>query len=151
MHADEPEHLQKPAIDLRLDPGIVGCVVVGGALGALARYGVSRVVHVPTDGFPRATFAINLSGAFALGCFLAFVHERHWTAKYARPLFGLGFCGAFTTFSTLAVETVTLIKDGHLSLGVAYMLLSVACGLGTSALGVRIGRVAAGPSRSGRS
>jgi CrcB protein len=149
LHAEEPEPLRKPAIDLRLDPGIVGCVVVGGALGALARYGVSRVVHVPTDGFPRATFAINLSGAFALGCFLAFVEGRHWTAKFARPLFGLGFCGAFTTFSTLAVETVTLIKDGHVGLGVAYLLLSVACGLGTCVLGVRVGAAAAGLSRSG--
>jgi CrcB protein len=149
VHAQGPERPPEP-IDLRPDRGVLGCVVVGGALGTLARYSVSRVVHVPTDGFPRATFAINLSGALALGCLLAFVQERHWTAKYARPLFGLGFCGAFTTFSTLAVETVTLIKDGHLGLGVAYMLLSVACGLGTCALGVRLGRVAAGMSLAGR-
>jgi CrcB protein len=148
LHDDEPRPPDRahadPAIDLRLHPGVLGCILVGGALGALARYGIGRVVHVPTDGFPRATFAINLSGAFALGCFLAFVHERHWTARYARPLFGLGFCGAFTTFSTMAVETVTLIKDGHGGLGVGYLLLSVAFGLSTCALGVRVGRVAAG-------
>jgi CrcB protein len=135
----------EPVVDLRLHPGVVACVLVGGALGALARYGVGRVVHVPTDGFPRATFAINLSGAFALGCFLAFIRERHLAARYARPLFALGFCGAFTTFSTMAVETVTLAKDGHAVLGIGYLLVSVALGLVTCALGVRLGR------RAGRS
>jgi CrcB protein len=133
----------QPVVDLRLHPGVLGCIVIGGALGALARYGVGRVVHGPVDGFPRATFAINLSGAFALGCFLSFVRERHWTVKYARPLFALGFCGAFTTFSTMAVDTVTLAKDGHAALGIGYLLLSVALGLVTCALGVGAGRVAA--------
>ena len=118
-----------------------------GALGALARYSLSRVVHVPTDGFPRATFEINLSGAFALGCFLAFVYERHWTAKYARPLFGLGFCGAFTTFSTLAVETATLVKDDHVFLGVGYASVSVTAGLAVATLGVIGGRRLAGVGR----
>lgn len=153
MHPEEPdlsERPEEPTIDLRLHPGVLGCILVGGALGALARYGLGRVIHVPTDGFPRATFAINLSGAFALGCFLAFVHERRWPATYARPLFGLGFCGAFTTFSTMAVETVTLIKDDHAGLGVAYLLLSVVVGVGTCALGVRIGGRAAGSSVSRR-
>lgn len=133
----------EPAVDLRLHPGVLACILVGGALGALARYGVGRVVHVPTDGFPRATFAINLSGAFALGCFLSFARERRLRVKYARPLFALGFCGAFTTFSTMAVDTVTLVKDGHALLGIGYLLLSVAAGLFTCALGVALGRVAA--------
>jgi CrcB protein len=130
-------------IDLRLHPGVLACILVGGALGALARYAVGRVVHVPADGFPRATFAINLSGAFALGCFLTYVRERGMKAQYARPLFALGFCGAFTTFSTMAVDVVTLVKDGHAALGIGYLLVSVAFGLVTCRLGVGAGRVAA--------
>ena len=140
----------EPAVDLRLHPGVLACIVIGGALGALARYGVGRVIHVPVDGFPRATFVINLSGAFALGCFLSFARERRLPVKYARPLFALGFCGAFTTFSTMAVDTVTLIKDGHALAGFAYLLSSVALGLFTCALGVGAGRVAA-RGASGRS
>ena len=122
---------------------MLACVAVGGTLGALARYGVGRVVHVSPDGFPRATFAINLSGAFVLGCFLTFVHERPWPARYVRPLFAIGFLGAFTTFSTMAVETVTLVKDGSVGLGVEYLLTSVALGVLVCALGVRAGRAAA--------
>ena len=100
-------------VDLRLHPGVLACILVGGALGALARYAVGRVIHVPTDGFPRATFAINLSGAFALGCFLTFVRERGMKVQYARPLFALGFCGAFTTFSSYTFETIRLWEQGH--------------------------------------
>jgi fluoride exporter len=133
----------EPAIDVRLHPGVLACIVVGGALGALARYGVGRVVHVGADGFPRATFSINLAGAFALGCFLAFISERGWPARYLRPLFAVGFCGAFTTFSTMAVETVTLVKDHHAALGVEYLLSSIALGLLTCAVGIRLGRLVA--------
>jgi fluoride exporter len=141
----EPEERRtaEPAIDMRLHPAVLACIVVGGALGALARYGVGRIVHVGVDGFPRATFSINLAGAFALGCFLAFVNERGWPARYVRPLFAVGFCGAFTTFSTMAVETVTLVKDHHAGLGVEYLLSSVALGLLTCTLGTRLGRLVA--------
>ena len=144
-----PAPAAAPAIDLRLHPGVLAGVLVGGALGALARYGVSRVVHVPTDGFPRATFAINLAGAFALGAFLAFARERGWPAKFARPFFALGFCGAFTTFSTMAVETVLLVKDGDAGLGIVYLLVSVAAGIGTCTIGVLAGRAVARSTTSG--
>jgi fluoride exporter len=139
----EERRAAEPAIDVRLHPGVLACIVVGGALGSLARYGVGRVVHVPADGFPRATFLINVSGAFALGCFLAVVNEREWPARYVRPLFAVGFCGAFTTFSTMAVETATLVKDHHAGLGVGYLLASIALGLITCTLGVRLGRLVA--------
>jgi fluoride exporter len=139
----EERKAAEAAIDGRLHPGVLACVVVGGALGSLARYGIGRVVHAPVDGFPRATFSINLTGAFALGCFLAFVNQRGWPARYVRPLFAVGFCGAFTTFSTMAVETVTLVKDHHAGLGVGYLLSSIALGLLTCILGVRLGRLVA--------
>lgn len=144
--ADEPPEEVDAALaaDARLHPGVLACIAAGGAVGALARYGVSRVIHVAPDTFPRATFVTNLSGAFVLGCFLTVVYERRWSARYARPLFAIGFLGAFTTFSTMAVETVTLVKDGHAGTGIFYLVSSVALGLVVCALGVLVGR-ATGP------
>jgi CrcB protein len=142
--ADEPpeEVDAELTADARLHPGVVACIAVGGAFGALCRYGVSRVIHVAPDTFPRATFVTNVVGAFVLGCFLTVVYERRWSARYARPLFAVGFLGAFTTFSTMAVEAVTLIKDGHAGTGILYLLLSVAVGLALCSLGVIAGRAA---------
>jgi len=134
-----PEPADAP-IDVRLQPAVLLCVAAGGAVGALARYGVTRVVHVPTDGFPRATFAINVVGAFVLSWFLTVVHRRRLQPRLLRPLFAIGFLGAFTTFSTMAVETVTLVKDHHAVLGVSYLVVSIAAGLLTAALGVIAGR-----------
>ena len=79
-----------------------------------------------------------------LGCFLTILHRRNLQPRLLRPLFAIGFLGAFTTFSTMAVETVTLVKDHHAFLGVSYLLVSVAAGLVTGALGVFAGRAAAG-------
>lgn len=139
---DEPQEevSAEQVADARVHPGVLVCIALGGALGALSRYGVSRLIHVPTDGFPRSTFVVNVAGAFALGCFLTVIRERRWSARYVRPLFAIGFLGAFTTFSTMAVESVTLIKDGHAGVGIGYLLLSVAAGLGSCVLGVLLGR-----------
>jgi CrcB protein len=137
-----PEPAEAP-IDVRLQPAVLVCVAAGGAVGALARYGVTRVMHVPADGFPRATFAINVVGAFVLSWFLTVLHRRHLQPRLLRPLFAIGFLGAFTTFSTMAVETVTLVKDHHAVLGVTYLVVSVAAGLVTATLGVIAGRATA--------
>jgi fluoride exporter len=120
--------------------GVLVVIAVGGALGALARYGMSRWIHVAKDSFPWSTFATNLSGAFVLGGFVAVVVERFPERPYPRPFFAIGFLGAFTTFSTMAVETVTLVKDGHALLGIGYSCISVACGLALAYGGLTAGR-----------
>lgn len=139
----------EPLIEVHPSRAVLLCVALGGGIGALARYGLTRVIHVPVDGFPRATFVINLSGAFVLGVFLTVLHERRLRARYSRPLIAIGFLSAYTTFSTMAVETVTLIKDGHAGVGIAYMLLSVALGLAVCALGVIVTRPVARPRAVG--
>jgi CrcB protein len=126
----------RPGADL----GVVVTIALGGALGALARYGISRWIHVAKDTFPWATFVTNLSGAFVLGLFLTVAINRFPQRKFARPFVAIGFLGAFTTFSTMAVETVTLIKDGDALLGSFYIVVSVGAGLACVFSGIVAGR-----------
>jgi CrcB protein len=139
-----PEALRgpvRPTRAQRADPRVLLAIAVGGGLGTLARYGISRAIPVPKDSFPWATFVTNLSGAFVLGLFLTTALERFPTTRYPRPFFAIGFLGAFTTFSTMAVETVTLVKDGEPLLGIGYLWVSLVAGLACCYLGVVLARV----------
>jgi CrcB protein len=101
---------------------------------------VAQLVMVTPDGFPWATFLTNLSGAFLLGLLSTLMLERLPPARYLRPFVAVGFLGSYTTFSTLAVETVLLIKDGHVVLGIGYTLASMIAGLGLATLGIVVAR-----------
>ena len=116
-------------------------IAIGGALGELARYEVAQLIAVAPDGFPWATFWTNISGAFVLAVLLTFVVERVPPARLLRGFFAVGFLGAYTTFSTLAVETATLVKDGDAALGVGYAVASVSVGLMVALFGFRLGRM----------
>lgn len=126
----------------RAQPAVLAAIAVGGALGTLARYEVAQLIHVRAGTFPWATFWTNVSGAFALGFFLTYFLERFPPSRYPRAFFAVGFLGAFTTFSTMAVDTVTLIKDGHAPLGVAYICVSIATGVLVALAGVALGNAA---------
>ena len=128
----------------RWPPAVVAVVAAGGALGAPARYEMSQLIHVAKDTFPWATFTTNLVGAFVLGCFLEIVLERLPPTRYLRPFFAIGFLGAFTTFSTMAVETVTLVKDGDAVLGIGYLFASIAAGLAVTYAGIVVARLVPG-------
>jgi CrcB protein len=125
----------------RARPGVLVAIALGGALGAPARYEVAQLVHVGKNGFPWATFWTNISGAFVLGFFLTLVLERFPPSRYPRPFFAVGFLGAFTTYSTMAVETVTLMKDDHVVLAVTYLCTSVVVGLFVAYVGIIAGRL----------
>lgn len=124
----------------RAPPDVLAVIAVGGALGTLARYGVTRAIPVAAGTFPWATFLENLSGAFVIGAFLTFVLERYPPTRYLRSFFAIGVLGGFTTFSTMAVEAVTLVKDGHAPLGIGYLGSSIAAGLVICYLGVVLAR-----------
>ncbi len=145
MHDEPDEQVTDarpgPARRRRADPSVLLVIAVGGGLGTLARYGVSRVLPVAKDTFPWATFVTNLAGAFVIGVFLTLLLERFPPSRFARPFFAIGFLGGFTTFSTMAVETVTLCKDGYPVLGIGYLLASVFAGLTCCYLGIVLARV----------
>jgi CrcB protein len=126
----------------RAEPGVLVAIALGGALGNPARYGIARAIHVSENTFPWATFVTNLAGAFVLGLFVTLVLERFPPSRFARPFFAIGVLGALTTFSTMAVETVTLCKNGYALLGVGYLGASIVAGLACCYLGVVLARVA---------
>lgn len=108
---------------------MLAAIALGGALGTLARYGVAQLVHVAPDTFPWATFWTNVSGSFALGLILALVIERFPPSRYLRPFVATGFLGAYTTYSTFAIETVLLIDHGHSTVALVYVGASLVAGL----------------------
>jgi CrcB protein len=132
----------------RVQADVLVVIAIGGALGAPARYEIAQLVHVSPHGFPWATFWTNLSGAFVLGAFLTVVIERFPPSRYLRPFVAIGFLGAYTTFSTLAVETATLVKDGHPLTGVGYAVVSVVAGIGVAYLGIALARLLPGGART---
>ena len=111
-----------------MDPWVLGAIAVGGALGASARYGIAQLIDVAPDEFPWATFCTNVTGSFALGIVLALVLERFASTRFVRPFLATGFLGAYTTYSTFAVEADLLVRDGHVAIAVAYVAASLVCG-----------------------
>ena len=82
-----------------------------------------------------------MSGSFLLGLVLTFVLERWPPTRYVRPFLAIGVLGAYTTFSTYSVETDLLFRDGHVALGLAYALGSLAAGGVAVYLGIVAGRL----------
>ena len=128
-------------------PDILAVIAAGGVLGVAARYGVGRAIPRSDGAFPWATLWINISGSFVLGVFIVFVLERVGPTRYLRPFFATGFVSSFTTFSTFSVETDLLIKDGHLTTAVAYVVSTLVVGLLSAWLGINFGRLLPGRSR----
>ena len=124
----------------RMEPKVIGAIAIGGALGASARYGVTQLITVPPDSFPWSTFWTNVSGSFALGVVLAIVLERFPPSRYARAFAATGFCGAYTTYSTFAVETDLLVKDGHAGIAAAYVVASLVTGFAAVFVGMWLAR-----------
>jgi len=116
-------------------------VALAGALGALARYGLDGLIARRAPGaFPWGTFAINVSGSLVLGLLFTVFTERLAVDAWIRSGITIGFLGAYTTFSTLSLETYRLVEDRALGLAAANALGSLAAGLLAVYAGVVLGR-----------
>ena len=114
--------------------GIAGC------LGALARYGLEGLVSRRAGGFPWGTFAVNISGSFLLGLTVTLLGERLTVAPWVRASVAIGFLGAYTTFSTLSLESYRLLEGRSYALAGANLVGSMAAGLVALYGGVVLGR-----------
>ena len=116
-------------------------IAIAGALGALARYGLDGwVSRRASSAFPWGTFAINVTGSFLLGLLFVVMTERLRPDPWLRSAVTIGFLGAYTTFSTLSLETYRLAEDGAWGLAAANAVGSLAAGLGAVYAGVVLGR-----------
>jgi CrcB protein len=91
--------------------------------------------------FPWGTFVVNVSGAFVLGVVFSVLRQREWGSHALHSAITVGFLGAYTTFSTLMIDSYTLSEHRQLALAAANVLGSCAAGLIAVYLGVLAGRV----------
>lgn len=101
-------------------------VGAGGALGAMARYGVSQAaLRVLGPNFPWGTLSANVIGSVVMGALIVWLAKHEPQTATLRAFLAVGVLGAFTTFSTFALDAVTLYKDRTLTIAAVYVAASV--------------------------
>lgn len=105
-------------------------LVIGGAAGTIARYLLGGLVYsLFGTAFPYGTMAVNMAGCFIIGFLSAMAESKFLLGGSVRLTLMIGFCGAFTTFSTLIFETDALIRDGELLRAAANLAVSIVLGI----------------------
>ena len=123
---------------------VIALIAVGGAAGAVLRYVIdSQVSQRLASAFPWGTFVVNMTGSLILGILFAWTVERGVLPSQVRAPLMIGFVGAYTTFSTLMLESWRLVEDGATALAAANIVGSCILGLIAVFAGLVIGRAIA--------
>jgi fluoride exporter len=117
----------RDAVVFRRD--ILLVIAVGGVLGSLCRWAVGLALPRPPNGFPWATFTVNVSGCALIGILMVLVLDVWPPSRYLRPFLGIGFLGGYTTFSTYMLDTRALLTEGQRFTAAIYLFGSLAAGL----------------------
>ncbi len=115
-------------------------MAIAGGAGALSRYGIGMAVGARS--FPWATLGINIIGSYLLGLAVVVGAERGWS-ETGTVAVGVGFLGAFTTFSTFSYEAYTLARTDRLAMAAIYAMVSLIGGILAAAAGYLSGRAIA--------
>ena len=117
-------------------------VAFGGALGAVARYGISGWVHnLSGFVFPLGTLVVNVLGSFVIGLVLQASTDRFMLSPEWRLFLTTGLCGGLTTFSTFSFETLRLMEDQQWLAAGSNTGLNVVVCIAATYLGVMVARV----------
>ncbi len=111
-------------------------VALGGALGSVGRYLVSKVL---TGTFPWGTLTVNILGSLLIGVLMGVV-SKGMLSPEMKLLLVTGFCGGFTTFSTFANESLSMMKSGNIVLMAVYVGVSVTVGVFSVYLGMQLSK-----------
>ena len=104
-------------------------LIIGGTTGTIARYLLAGTVYKYLGtGFPYGTMIVNITGCFILGILVSLSEKKFLLGPDARLLLMIGFCGAFTTFSTLIFETDNLVRNGQALRAFANIFISIILG-----------------------
>ena len=116
-------------------------ISLGAIVGANLRYLVgSLAAKYMSASIPYGTFIVNVTGSFIIGLFLAWTTERVLADPHWRLLIVVGFCGAYTTFSSYSFETITLLEHGSFAVATLNFLFNnIFCLLATIA-GIALAR-----------
>lgn len=118
-------------------------VGIGGALGAMARFAVGGLVGALPNGFPLATFVINIAGSLAMGLLIgALVRTTPQFQNEIRLFVAVGVFGGFTTFSSFSLDAISMIERGDVLLATLYVVGSVVLALAGLWIGMLVMRVA---------
>jgi CrcB protein len=123
---------------VRAQAPVVAVVALGGGAGAAARYAASQWWPTPAGGFPWTILWVNVVGCFVIGVFMVIISEVRTAHPLVRPFFGTGVLGGFTTFSTYAVDTRTLLAAHHPGTAAAYLGGTLGVGLVAVVAGLRL-------------
>ena len=120
----------------------VAFISLGAVIGANLRFAVNRLaLKLLSTSVPYGTLIVNVTGSFVLGFFMAWTAERVLANPHWRPLIAVGFCGAYTTYSSYGFETVNLLQQGHYSLAGINFLANNVLVLGAVIAGIALARV----------
>jgi CrcB protein len=120
-------------------------IMLGGGLGTAARAGLETLFPPAPAAVPWTTLLINVIGSFVLGVLveaLSAAGPDRGVRRAVRLTLGTGVLGGFTTYSTFMVETADRLRDGHVSVALAYLLGSLVLGLVAAAFGISIASLA---------
>ncbi len=121
--------------------GKIFFIGIGGFLGAISRYSISKLsMFIFGNNIPFGTFIVNVLGSFILGFFHTITVERIFLPDYLRFAFSVGFLGAFTTFSTFSVETLMIFEDNAYIFGLLNIFANLFFGLLAAYLGIYLAR-----------
>ncbi|MGB3727532.1 MAG: fluoride efflux transporter CrcB [Glaciecola sp.] len=107
-------------------------IALGGAIGACLRHFLTlQSIKLLGKGFPFGTLAVNIIGAFAIGCLYAWINQQQGLSDNLRLFFGVGVLGALTTFSTFSYDTLLLLQHGEIAKAALNVIINVSlCLLG---------------------
>ncbi|MEX0941617.1 MAG: fluoride efflux transporter CrcB [Pseudomonadales bacterium] len=119
----------------------LAAIGIGGAAGALARYGVTHYSNfLFGTHFPYGTLIVNIAGSFLIGVLFVLFTERSMVSPVLRSASTIGFLGAFTTFSAFSLQSLALMEEGRLAAAFMYVVGSVIICILAAGGGMFLGR-----------